>query len=153
MAIASSPFLSVAALDNAIQLHGDRAVNPWTGGDVIVAHGTFDDGTESGLGAFVVIRRVAPSVYILAPVGCADPDWQEHLQEKPQIKGRVLRCVKEKIPEEMDLIRRWRKVGSTRSPPSRTDLVFLGEEKADAALQQYKFLVDLVVSDNQAPQE
>ena len=153
MAVSSSPFLSVAELDHAIQLHGERAANPWTGGDVIVAHGTFDDGAETGPGAFVVIRRLAPAVYVLAPVGCADDDWQEHLQDKPQIKGRVLRSVKDKIPEEMDLIRRWRKVGSSKSPPSRADLDFLGEEKVEAAMQQYKFLVDLVVSDDQAPQD
>ena len=153
MAVSSSPFLSLAELDNAIQLHGDRAANPWTGGDVVVAHGTYDDGEETGPGAFVVIRRLAPAVYLLAPVGCTDPNWQHHLQDKPQIKGRVLRSVKEKIPEEMDLIRRWRKVGNSQSPPSRADLLFLGEKNADAALRQYKFLVDLVVADDQAPQD
>ena len=153
MAVSSSPFLSVAEMENAIQLHGDRAANPWKGGDVLVAHGTYDDGEETGPGAFVVIRRLAPALYLLAPVGCTYENWQHHLKDKPQIKARVLRSVKEKIPESMDLVRRWRVVGNSQTPPSREDLLFVGEKDADAALRQYGFLMDLVVTDDQAPQD
>ena len=153
MAVSSSPYLSLAELDSAITLHGTRAADPWKGGDVVIAHGTFDDGDETGPGAFVVIRSLAHHVYLLAPVGCVDPYWQHHLGGKPQVKARVLKHWKDKVPDEMELIRRWRLVGSSDSPPSRDDLTFLGEKEADAAVRQYGFLVDMVVADNQATQD
>ena len=84
MAVSSSPYLSLAELDSAIQLHGVRAADPWTGGDVLIAHGTFDDGDETGPRAFVVIRSLAHHVYLLAPVGCTNEYWQHHLGENPR---------------------------------------------------------------------
>ena len=153
MALSSSPFLTLAELDNAITLSGPKAADPWKGGDVIIAHGTFDDGDETGAGAFVVIRRLSHHVYLLAPVGCVDEYWQHHLGAKPQVKARVLKQWQDTVPEDMELIRRWRLVGSSDSPPSRGDLTFLGEPEADAAIRLYGFLVDLVVADKQPPQD
>ena len=153
LADAVSPFLSIAELDSAITLHGARSVDPWKGGDVLVAHGTFDDGDETGPGVFVVIRSLAPHVYLLTPAGSADQYWQHYLGGKPQVKARILKHWKDKVPEDMELTRRWRVVGSKDSPPSRIDLTFLGEEEADKAIRQYGFLVDVVVADDQPTQD
>ena len=101
----------------------------------------------------MVIRGLAPHVYLLAPVGSSDEYWQHHLGDKPQVKGRLMKHVKEKVPEGIELIRRWQLVGTSKRPPSREDLSFLGTKGAEASLRRYEFFLDVVVADTEEAQD
>ena len=74
-------FVSVVKLDGAVQLKGENAARPFKPGQTIATHGTFDDQTETDVGFFVVLRCFKKShTYELAPLGCKDPYWEEHLK-------------------------------------------------------------------------
>ena len=73
-ALSSTPFLSVSKQDGALQLSGDKASRPLAAGQTIGAHGLFDDGSDTDIAVFVVLRVTGKHhVYELAPLGCVDP--------------------------------------------------------------------------------
>ena len=153
MAYSSTQFVSCAALDSAFQLGGDRGLNPMNPGQTIIGHGTFDDGTETGPAAFVVLRNVGKQMYLLAPLGSQDPYWADHLSKTPQVRARIMRSEKCTVPSGMELIRRWRVLAEAGCEPKRDDFTFLGRSAADGIGKKWAFLNELVVADNATPQE
>ena len=153
MSFAPPQFVSVARLASAFTLGGDKARNPWSAGDVLACHGTFEDGSETDVGVFVVVRREDKGLHVLAPIGCSDEYWKEHLRTKHQVMAKILQEPGEKVKGDVELMRRWRILASAGSKLEKDSVAFLGRADADQAMKTWKFLVDTVVSDVERPKE
>ena len=153
MAFTASQYVAVAPVDNAFRLTGERALNPLNAGDTIVGHGTFEDGTETGPAVFLVLRSSAKHTYTMAPLGCQDEYWGSHLSQSPQVSARILRNVKDPVPADNELIRRWKLIGTSRNEPEWTDVTFLGKVGVTAAQKSWVFLQDFLVAEGQPPQD
>ena len=97
----------------------------------IIAHGTFDDGQETGPAGFVVLRNVGKhagmQTYLLAPIGCTDPYWGDHLSKTPQVRACVMRSLKDPVPTGAELLRQWRVVADAGMEPNRDDFSSFGK--------------------------
>ena len=146
-------FVSVAELSTAYTLGGAKAANPLVAGSTIVGHGTFDDGEETGPAYFVVIRGLSRGVYLLAPLGAVDVYWGDFLAKKPQVKVRILQSPTDKVPADMELLRRWRVLAEPGAEPDKEHFCELGAQGRDQALKTWRFLQEVVVSEKDQPQE
>ena len=152
-ALSSSPFVSVVKVDGALQLGGDKSAQPLKAGQTIAAHGTFEDQTETDLGYFVVLRcSEKHHSYDLAPVGCVDPYWSEHLKGSPSVVAKVKARTGEKADSSIELLTRWRIVAEPGMVPASSALEPLGKHGAEEAIKKWHFLSEYIVSDNQARQ-
>ena len=80
---------------------GDKATYPLAAGQTIVAHGVFDDYTETDSAIFVVLRSSGKHhAYDFAPLGCVDPFWSDHLKRNPSCTGKVMTRWGEKVPPQ-----------------------------------------------------
>ena len=156
MAFSTTQYVACAEMDSSFQLSGDRALNPLVPGQTIIAHGTFDDGQETGPAGFVVLRNVGKhagmQTYLLAPIGCTDPYWGDHLSKTPQVRACVMRSLKDPVPTGAELLRRWRVVADAGKEPNRDDFSSFGKTVADAVKKKWGFLNELVVADGHVPQ-
>ena len=147
----SAPFVSVAKHPDALQLDGDRAANPLKAGQTIIAHGMFEDQSETAAGYFVVLRSSAKHhTYELAPIGCLDSYWGEHLKGKPSVVAKVMARSGEKVGGTTELLTRWRVVSGPNDKPPPESLEGLGKRGADDAVKKWCFLADYVVTEAQA---
>ena len=153
MAFSAPQYVSVAALDNAFRLTGDRAANPLSAGETILGHGTFEDGTETGAALFLVLRCTGKQTYALAPLGCKDEYWSSHLSMHPQVSARILRGSKDPVPDGSELLRRWRLLGTVGAEPDWSDVTFLGKNGVASAQKTWTFLQDFVVAEGEKPQD
>ena len=103
-AVHAVPYVSVIEHPSAYQLGGDRARNPLTPGQMIIAHGLFDDGSATDETVFLVLRGLGNYTYVLAPLGSLDPYWGDHLAKHPQVKAKVMRTLMDVVPGDMELI-------------------------------------------------
>ena len=113
----------------------------------ILAFGTYADLSEAGPAAFTVLRHAERGVYKMAPLGSSDAYWADHLGKLPQVKARILRTGKEKVEDDVELVRRWRVIGRPGEQLDKKDLDFLGIKPAEKALKTWRFLQEEVVSD------
>ena len=111
MAHSSTQFVSAADLSSAWQLTGAKLAAPLNPGETIIGHGTFDDGSETGPGVFLVLKTLPNQIYSMAPLGCDDPYWGDHLKKRRKTDVKVMKNEKEKVPATMELLRRWRVIG------------------------------------------
>ena len=136
-ALSSTPLVSVAKVDGALQLSGVKAANPFKAGHTIAAHGRFDDGSETELGYFVVLRCSGKHhCYELAPLGCMDAYWAEHLRERPSVKAKVMARPGEKGESTSELLTRWRVIAEPGTEPSPASLDVLGKKGAEDAIKK-----------------
>ena len=122
--MASSADASFSCLfehDVAVRLTGASAKQPITPGQMIIAHGMHEDGTETGPGIFLVLRHVSPSQYVLAPMGSADGYWESYLTQLPTVKARLQRSSSERVPIGLELLGRWRIVSEDGEVPRKKD--------------------------------
>ena len=75
MSFATSQYVSVHGMDCAFKLAGEKALNLLKAGHVILAHGTFEDGGETGPAVFGVTRNSEKGVLMVAPLGSVDEYW------------------------------------------------------------------------------
>ena len=153
MAFSASQYVAVAPVDNAFRLTGERALNPVCAGDTIVGHGAFEDGTETGPAVLLVLRSTAKHTFSMAPLACQDEYWSSHLSKFPQISARILRNLKDPVPADNELIRRWKLIGTAGSEPEWSDVTFLGKAGVTAAQKTWGFLQDFLVAEGEQPQE
>ena len=83
--MSSASFVCVVAQDGAERLTGTAAKQPLLAGQTIIAHGTHEDGTETGAGIFLVLRQVNARMYMLAPLGSSDEYWDSYLSQMPAV--------------------------------------------------------------------
>ena len=118
---ANASFSSLFEHEVAVRLTGASAKSPIKAGQMIIAHGMHEDGTETGAGIFLVLRHVSPGQYLLAPMGSADGYWESHLSQLPMVKARLQRSSSEKVPTGMELLGRWRVVSEGDEAPRKKD--------------------------------
>ena len=132
-------------------LSGERAANPLIPGQTISAHGLFDDGAETGLGVFVVLRASGRKHhYEVAPLGCTDRYWSKHIGDAPSTRVKVISRHGETVMKDVDQLTRWRILAEAGKSPLLADLALLGKPGAEKAHRKWKFLADYMVSDQQA---
>ena len=149
--LSSMPFVSLAKYDGSLVLSGDKAARPLVAGQTIVAHGLFDDGTETGPAVFVVLRLSGKHhTYDFAPLGCTDRYWSKHLGDSPSISAKLLSRHDEKVSKDVDQITRWQVLAEPGEQPLTSALTLLGKAGAEKALKKWAFLADYVRSDKQA---
>ena len=145
------PFVSLAKHADTLQLSGEKAANPLTAGQTICAHGLFDDGSETDLGVFVVLRCSGKHhCYDLAPLGCRDEYWAEHLKKAPSVSVKLVSRHGEKAVDGIEQLTRWRILSEPGAPPEAAEISMLGKSGADDAIRKWHFLADYVVSDQKA---
>ena len=120
-----------------------------------MAHGVFDDYTETDSAIFVVLRSIAKAhIHGFAPLGCVDRYWAGHLKRNPSCTGKIMTRWGEKVPSNMELLTRWRVLAEPGVEPATADLQSLGKDGAEDAVKQWEFLRDYVVADkDRKPQE
>ena len=148
MSFATSQYVSVHGMDCAFKLAGEKALNPLKAGRVTLAHGTFEDGGETGPAVFGVTRNSKKGVLMVAPLGSVDEYWGSHLCKHPQLRARILRTGKERPEGDSELLRFWRVLCQPGEELDPNDLSCLGEKGVEAAVKSWKFLQDVVVSEN-----
>ena len=147
-----SPYISVVGHPAAFQLAGERARSPLVAGQMIIAHGLFDDSTETGAAVFLVLRGLGNFTYVLAPLGTEDPYWGDHLAKQPQVKARVMRAMSDVVPGDMELIQRWHLMSDPGEEPCMKDYDAFPKSMVESILPRWRFLNELVVSEKPQPQ-
>ena len=147
----SMPYVSVAKIDGTLQLTGAKAANPLAAGQTVAAYGCFDDGSETDLGIFKILRCSGKShTYDMAPLGCVDPYWGEHLRSAPSVTAKLMTRPGEKTVEGVELLTRWRIISEAGTPPEAGELTVLGKGGAEDATKKWHFLADYVVTEAEA---
>ena len=144
---ANASFVSLVAHDEAVRLTGVKAQKPLAAGQMVIAHGTYEDGSETGAGIFLILRQVGAREYVMAPLGSADPYWEAFLAETPTVKAVLLRDASDAIPSDKELFRRWRIVSEAGEAPKKKDYVGFPKPFVDGLSKKWKFLNELVVSE------
>ena len=147
MAFTSTQYVSLAAGVGAFQLEGTKDNEPFLAGSVLVAHGRFDDSSETGAGAFAVVRGPDKGNYVLAPLGCTDEYWGAHLKSCPQVCARLMKNWKEKPEKDMETLTRWRVVCLPGNELDPDELSFLGKAASSQAMKTWEFVRDNVVAE------
>ena len=145
-------FVGLVAQADTEQLKGALALKPLSAGQMLIGNGTYSDGSSTGLGIFLVLRQASAKTYVLAPFGSEDGDWSKWLAEKSHVKAVLLRSVKDSVPKEDELLRRWRIVSEKGVTPQKSDYGSFGKTIADGILKKWKFLNELVVSEKPPPE-
>ena len=149
---ANGTFSCLVAQDGAVQLRGILAKEPLKAGQTIVAHGTHEDGTETGAGVFLVLRQVNARQYVLAPLGSADEYWESYLSRLPTVKAVLWRNASDTMPAGTELLVRWRIVTEAGEVPKSKDYGGFNKPILDRLSKKWHFLNELVVSEKPPPQ-
>ena len=149
---AARRFVGLVAQPDTEQLRGSAAQTPLAAGQMIVGYGTYSDGSAAGPGVFLVLRQLDAKEYLLAPFGTTDGDWSQWLGDKLSVRTVLWRNAKDPIPEEKELLRRWRVISERGEAPKKGDYVEFGKKIADEIAKRWSFVNDLVVSDRPPPQ-
>ena len=154
MSSTASPynFISVVAQPDTEQLKGAAACVPLSAGQMIVGNGTYADGTATGLSVFLVLRQSSTKTFVLAPFGSEDVEYGKWLSKRMYIKAVIWRSEKDPVPEDDELLRRWRVVSEIGEEPQRKDYEMFGKTIADNISKKWAVLNELVVSDKPPPQ-
>ena len=150
-AVARSYVGLVAQLDVEV-LRGAATQRPLQAGQMIVGCGTWSDGSSTDLGIFMVLRQINAKSYMLAPFGTKDADWAKWLADKSHVKAVLWRHAKDPIPENEELLRRWRIVSEKGEEPQKNDYVVFGKKVAEGIAKKWEFLNELVVSEKPPPE-
>ena len=150
--MSSASFVCVAAQDGAERLAGAAAKQPLLAGQTIIAHGTHEDGTETGAGIFLVLRQVNARMYMLAPLGTSDEYWDSYLSQMPTVKAVIRRNASDTMPVATELLRRWRIVTEAGEVPKSKDYRGFKKPILDRLSEKWYFLNELVVSEKPPPQ-
>ena len=146
--MSTSAFVSaIAGCSGAYTVGLDRAKAPWQIGDTVLAHGVFGDGTETDLGAFLVVRKGYKGWWTMSPLGTVDDYWKDHLQKNLQVEAKVLWSETSKPEENCESFRRWRVVAGFGEEPPQTELNFLGKTGFAEALKTWRFVTENVMSE------
>ena len=149
---ATHSYVGLIEQPDTVVLRGAAARTPLAAGQMIVGSGTFSDGTATELGIFLVLRQVSAKSYLLAPFGTKDADWSKWLDEKTAVTAVLLRAARDPIPEDDELLRRWRVVSEKGEVPLKKDYLAFGKKIADGIEKKWAFLNELVVSEKPPPQ-
>ena len=152
MAALGCTFSCLVPQPEAVQLKGAGAKSPLFAGQTIVAHGMYDDASETGPGIFLVLRQVGSTEYVMAPLGSTDSHWESHLKSATTVKALLWKDVKDPIPNDRELLRRWQVVAAAGDEPKKLDFMAFGKATADHVVKKWRFLSELVVSDSPPPQ-
>ena len=147
-----SAFACLVEHPEGVRLKGAAAQTPLRAGQMVIGHGTYEDGSETGPGAFLVLRQLGAKEYLLAPFGTSDGDWSSYLSDKTTVKAVLLRTAKDAVPKDKELLRRWRVVSESGEVPKRADYEIFGKKIADGVEQKWNFLNELVVSEKPPPE-
>ena len=145
-------FVGVVAQPDTEQLKGAAARVPLSAGQMIVGNCTFEDGTATGLGVFLVLRQASAKTFVLAPFGSQDVVYSKWLSKQVYLKTVIWRSEKDPIPEDDELLRRWRVVSEIGEEPQRKDYEMFGKNIADNISKKWAVLNELVVSDKPPPE-
>ena len=144
---AEATFSCLFERDVAVRLTGASAKLPIKAGQMIIAHGMHEDGTETGAGIFLVLRHVTPSQYLLAPMGSADAYWESHLTQLPTVKARLQRSSGETVPTGMELLGRWRVVSEEGEVPRKKDYGGFSKPMIEGLAKKWHSLKELVAKE------
>ena len=145
-------YVCLVAQDGATRLTGALAKQPLKAGQTIVAHGTHEDGSETGSGIFLVLRQVSARKYVLAPLGSADEYWDSYLSQMPTVKAILWRDASETMPADTELLGRWRIVSEVGEVPKKRDYGDFEKPIVEGLSKKWHFLNELVVSEKPPPQ-
>ena len=145
-------FVGVVAQPDTEQLKGAAARVPLSAGQMIVGNCTFEDGTATGLGVFLVLRQASTKTFVLAPFGSQDAEYSKWLSKQIYLKAVIWRSEKDPIPEDDELLRRWRVVSDIGEEPQRKDYEMFGKTIADNISKKWAVLNELVVSEKPPPE-
>ena len=120
MAALGCTFSCLVPQPEAVQLKGAGAKSPLFAGQTIVAHGMYDDASETGPGIFLVLRQVGSIEYVMAPLGSTDSHWESHLKSATTVKALLWKDVKDPIPNDRELLRRWQVVAAAGDEPKNS---------------------------------
>ena len=145
----SAMYACFVAHDGAEQLKGMLAKEPLKPGQTIVAHGTHEDGEETGPGVFLVLRQIDSRQYMLAPLGSADEYWESYLSRLPTVRAVLKRKASDTTPANTEQLVRWRIVSKEGEVPKKRDYGDIGLEKpmVEGLSKKWHFLNELVVSE------
>ena len=150
--LVNSPYVSLIPHAEAEQLKGDKARAPLKAGQMIIAHGTFEDGTETGAGIFLILRQCSAKEYKMAPFGSVDPYWEGYLAGSAHVTVMLMRQTGDAIPADKELLRRWRIVSEAGEAPKKNDYAGFPKTILDGMSKKWKFLNELVVSERPPPE-
>ena len=145
-------FSCLVAQPEATLLKGAAAKKPLSAGEIIIAYGTFPDGSEAGPGVFLVLRQTGARDYILSPLGSPDEYWETYLAKTPTAKAVVWRDAGEDIPDDKELLKRWKVISKAGEVPEKRDYGGFPKPIVDGLVRKWEFLNELVVSDKPPPQ-
>ena len=151
-AASARSFVGLVPQEDTEQLRGSAALTPLAAGQMIVGQGTYTDGSATGPGIFLVLRQLDAKEYMMAPLGTSDGDWSRWLGEKISIKVVLWRNLKDPIPEDKELLRRWKVMSERGEVPTKSDYLEYGKKIAEGISKRWSFLNDLVVSERPPPQ-
>ena len=150
--MSSASFACLVAQDGAERLTGAAAKQPLIAGQTIIAHGTHDDGSETGAGIFLVLRQVNARMYVLAPLGSSDEYWESYLSQMPTVEAVLWRNASDTMPAGTELLGRWRIVTEAGEVPKSKDYGGFNKPILDRLTKKWHFLNELVVSEKPPPQ-
>ena len=151
-AVASPPFACLVPQADTEQLKGAQALKPLAAGQMIIAHGTYEDGSETGPGVFLILRQTGAKEYVMSPLGSSDKFWEAYLCTAPTVKAILWRSAKDAIPSDKELLRRWRIVSGAGEVPKKKDYVGFSKAIVEGLIRKWEFLNELVVSEKPAPE-
>ena len=150
---AARVFVGFVVQEHTVQPRGAAGHAPLSAGQMIIAHGTFTDGSPTGPGVFMVLRQVSAYTFKLAPIGTDDGDWAKWLRDRSSVTAILWRDPKEAVPENEELLRRWSVVSQRDEVPQKKDYEDLFKKKVvDGIPKKWEFLNDLMVADTAPPQ-
>ena len=138
-ALGSSAFACLVPQAEAVQLKGAGAKQPLVAGQTIVAHGTYDDSSETGPGVFLVLRQTGDIEYLLSPLGTTDAHWESWLQKSSTVKALLWRDARDAIPTEKEHLRRWRVVTAAGEEPNKIGLCGFWKDHCRQRRQEVAF--------------
>ena len=122
-----------------------------TEGQTVAAHGLFDDGSNTGVGLFFVVRHATDAGCEVAPLGVENEYWRSHLELRHSCTAVYLKKVGQAIPASKEVFTKWKILAG---PGVDFDLgeefPWLGKVGVAAAKKQIAFLRAYVVADEAA---
>ena len=113
---------------------------------MIIAHGTYEDGSETGPGVFLILRQTGAKEYVMSPLGSSDEYWEAYLSTAPTVKALLWRDQRY-IPSDKELLRRWSVVSGVGEAPKKSDYVGFSKPIVEGLIKTWEFLNELVVSE------
>ena len=107
MAMASAPFVSLVAFEDAPTLEGARRGQPVTAGQTIAAHGLFEDGEDTDVGLFFVLKTYRDGGCDVAPLGVRNEYWQSHIPARPSCSAVFLKKHGQELSQTKEVFTKW----------------------------------------------